>query len=163
MLRKLEKAEQKWGGSNKLIDQWLDNRRNLLVHYCQIAGLPPYSKGESHKAEKALPSFEQIKSFCDLLVDYVSEGHFEVYDQVVSACEKVSESSKTLAQQVLPQITPTTHVALDFSDKYAEAQDERVLYQLDGDLSQLAQAMETRFELEDTLLDALHRQSAERP
>ncbi|MGL4614547.1 MAG: sigma D regulator [Shewanella sp.] len=163
MLRKLEKAEQKWGGSNKLIDQWLDNRRNLLVHYCQIAGLPPYSKPENHKSEKALPSFEQIKSFCDLLVDYVSEGHFEVYDQVVSACEKVGESSKALAQQVLPKITPTTHIALDFNDKYAEAQDERVLYQLDDDLSQLAQSMERRFELEDKLLEALHQQNAERP
>lgn len=156
MLRELEKAEQKWGGSNKLIDQWLENRRKLLVHYCQIAGLPPYTK-----SEKSLPSFGNIKSFCDLLVDYVSEGHFEVYDRVVSACEKSGESCKTLAQQVLPKITLTTNVALDFNDKYAEAQDEQVLYQLDKDLSELAQAMETRFQLEDKLLEVLHNQYSE--
>ncbi|ABI37518.1 regulator of RpoD, Rsd/AlgQ [Shewanella sp. MR-4] len=156
MLRELEKAEQKWGGSNKLIDQWLENRRKLLVHYCQIAGLPPYGK-----AEKSLPSFDHVKSFCDLLVDYVSEGHFEVYDQVVNACEKFGATSKTLAQQVLPKITPTTNAALDFNDKYAEAQDDQVLYQLDKDLSELAHTMETRFELEDKLLEVLHNQYSE--
>ncbi|ABN59943.1 anti-sigma factor [Shewanella baltica] len=156
MLRELEKAEQKWGGSNKLIDQWLKNRRKLLVHYCQIAGLPPYGK-----SEKSLPSFEHVKSFCDLLVDYVSEGHFEVYDRVVNACSEYGESSKTLAQQVLPKITPTTNAALDFNDKYAETQDDLVLYQLDKDLSELAHNMETRFELEDELLEVLHRKHSE--
>lgn len=156
MLRKLEKAERKWGGSNKLIDQWLENRRKLLVHYCQIAGLPPYGK-----SEKSLPSLEHVKSFCDLLVDYVSEGHFGVYDQVVTACEKFGASSKTLAQQVLPKITPTTSAALDFNDKYAEAQDDHVLYQLDKDLSDLAHTMETRFELEDELLEVLYNKHSE--
>ncbi|MCH1930802.1 sigma D regulator [Shewanella sp. A25] len=156
MLRQLEKAEQKWGGSNKLIDQWLENRRKLLVHYCQIAGLPPYAK-----AEKSLPSFDKIQAFCDLLVDYVSEGHFEVYDQVVNACEKFGPSSKSIAQQVLPKITPTTNAALDFNDKYAEAQDDQVLYQLDEDLSELAHTMETRFELEDKLLEVLHNKHTE--
>ncbi len=156
MLRELEKAEQKWGGSNKLIDQWLENRRKLLVHYCQIAGLPPYAK-----AEKSLPSFERVKFFCDLLVDYVSEGHFEVYDRVVNACENSGPSSKSLAQQVLPKITSTTNVALDFNDKYAEAQDDQVLYELDDDLSELAHAMETRFELEDKLLEILHNKLSE--
>lgn len=156
MLRKLEKAEQKWGGSNKLIDQWLKNRRKLLVHYCQIAGLPPYGK-----SEKSLPSFEQVKIFCDLLVDYVSEGHFEIYDNVINACGEYGESSKTLAQQMLPQITPTTNIALDFNDKYAETQDDQVFSQLDKDLSELAQNMENRFELEDALLDVLYRKHSE--
>ncbi len=157
MLRKLEKAEQKWGGSNKLIDQWLKSRRKLLVHYCQIAGLPPYGK-----SEKFVPSFEQVKIFCDLLVDYVSEGHFEIYDTVVNACGEYGESSKNLAQQMLPQITPTTNIALDFNDKYAETQDDHVFSQLDKDLSELAQNMENRFELEDELLEMLYRKHSER-
>ena len=151
MLRQLEKAEQKWGGSNKLIDQWLNNRRKLLVQYCQIAGLPPYGK-----PNKSLPPFENVKTFCDLLVDYVSEGHFEVFDQVVNACEKHGESSKSVAQQLLPKISSTTDAALDFSDKYTEAQDDQVLFHLDKDLSDLGHAMETRFQLEDELLEVLH-------
>ncbi len=151
MLRKLEKAEQKWGGSNTLIDQWLNNRRNLLINYCQIAGIPPYEV-----TENSLPAFDSVKAFCDQLMDYVSEGHFEIYNQVVTACEKNGSSSQELAQQLVPQISETTDTALDFNDKYTEAEDEKVLFHLDKDLSSLGHAMETRFALEDKLLEVLH-------
>ncbi|WP_298774603.1 sigma D regulator [uncultured Shewanella sp.] len=151
MLKKLERAQKKWGGSNTLIDQWLNNRRNLLVNYCQIAGLPPYDP-----IENTLPTFGSIKAFCDLLMDYVSEGHFEIFDQVVTACEKNGTSSQVLAQQLVPQISETTDTALDFNDKYTEAADDNVLFHLDKDLSSLGHAMETRFALEDKLLEVLH-------
>ncbi len=151
MLRQLEKAEQKWGGSNTLIDQWLNNRRKLLVNYCQIAGIPPYEP-----TEKSLPAITAIKEFCDLLMDYVSEGHFEVYDRVVTACEKHGMSSQNLAHNLVPRISETTDSALDFNDKYTEFVDDKVLFQLDKDLSSLGHAMETRFELEDQLLEVLH-------
>ncbi|QFU21037.1 sigma D regulator [Shewanella eurypsychrophilus] len=151
MLRQLEKAEQKWGGSNTLIDHWLNNRRKLLVNYCQIAGIPPYES-----TEKSLPAVKTVKEFCDLLVDYVSEGHFEVYDRVVTACEKNGLSSQNLAQNLVPRISETTDSALDFNDKYTESKDDKVLFQLDKDLSSLGHAMETRFELEDRLLEVLH-------
>ncbi|MBR9727542.1 sigma D regulator [Shewanella intestini] len=151
MLTKLEKAEQRWGGSNSLIDQWLNNRRKLLIQYFTLAGLAPYTR-----AEKSLPSTDEIKQFCAQLVDYVSEGHFEVYDNLVSACEKNSATSKNTAQLLLPQISKSTDLALDFNDKYSEMADEKILYQLDGDLSALAQTMESRFELEDKLLEILH-------
>lgn len=151
MLRKLEKAKQKWGGANTLIDQWLDNRRNLLINYCQIAGLPPYELDDN-----SLPSIDTIRAFCGKLVDYVSEGHFEVYDQVVTACEKNGSTSQALAQQLVPRILETTDTALDFNDKYSEAENDKVLIQLDKDLSSLGHAMETRFALEDELLEVLH-------
>lgn len=151
MLKQLEKAEQRWGGANSLIDHWLNNRRKLLINYCKIAGMPPYDS-----TEKSLPPVALIKEFCDLLMDYVSEGHFEVYDQIVTACEKNGIPSKTLAQSLVPRISETTDSALDFNDKYTELVDDNVLFQLDKDLSSLGHAMETRFELEDKLLEVLH-------
>ncbi|MCE9679901.1 sigma D regulator [Shewanella sp. AS1] len=151
MLKQLEKAEEKWKGSNQLVDQWLNNRRKLLVQYCQIAGLAPYET-----LDKSLPSFESVKDFCDLLVDYVSEGHFEVYDKVVSGCAKHGKNSQSLAENIVPKISQTTDVALDFNDKYTTSDDDQVLYQLDSDLSSLADVMETRFQLEDQLLEVLH-------
>lgn len=60
MLKQLERAEQKWGGANTLIDQWLNHRRKLLINYCQIAGLPPYEA-----IDKSLPAFKSVKEFCD--------------------------------------------------------------------------------------------------
>ncbi|ACA84587.1 MULTISPECIES: Rsd/AlgQ family anti-sigma factor [Shewanella] len=151
MLKQLEKAEQRWGGANTLIDHWLNNRRKLLINYCKIAGIPPYDS-----TEKSLPAITLVKEFCDQLMDYVSEGHFEVYDQVVTACEKNGVSSKELAQKLVPRISETTDSALDFNDKYTELVDDKVLFQLDKDLSSLGHAMETRFELEDKLLEVLH-------
>lgn len=156
MLRQLERAEQKWGGSNKLIDQWLNHRRKLLIEYCQIAGLPPY-----HHSERTLPSLQQVKQFCDSLVDYVSEGHFEVYDQIVSVCESHGKPSQELAQNLLPKINKTTDVALDFTDKYTEIKKDEALLKLDKDLGLLLQAIELRFELEDNLLEVLHVQFSE--
>ncbi|MCL1078096.1 sigma D regulator [Parashewanella spongiae] len=151
MLKKLENAEQKWGGANKLIDQWLSSRRNLLVNYFQVAGLPPYDSDE-----KSLPPFENVKTFCNLLVDYVSEGHFEVYDQVVTACEKQGESGQTLARELLPKISSSTDFVLDFSDKYTSASSDNILLELDDDLSRLGSSIENRFAYEDELLEVLH-------
>ncbi|MCL1142151.1 sigma D regulator [Shewanella gaetbuli] len=151
MLTKLEKAEQRWGGANKLIDQWLTHRRNLLIKYFAIAGLAPTSTSNN-----SLPDTNQIKDFCQQLVDYVSEGHFEVYDKVVSECGTHGEASRETAQKLLPMISESTDTALDFNDKYTESTDDKVLYQLDTDLAKLAQAMESRFEYEDQLLEVLH-------
>ncbi|MBB1364427.1 sigma D regulator [Shewanella sp. SR44-4] len=152
MLTKLEKAEKRWGGSHNLIDQWLNHRRKLLIQYFIVAGLAPYSR-----SEKSLPSMDQVKQFCAQLVDYVSEGHFEVYNNVIKACEKFGETSIETANALLPLISESTDTALDFNDKYTDASDEQVLYQLDNDLSHLAQAMESRFELEDELLELLYQ------
>jgi regulator of sigma D len=44
MLTRLEKAQQKWGGSHTVIDKWLSERQELLVLYCRIAGFSPYDK-----------------------------------------------------------------------------------------------------------------------
>ena len=156
MLTTLEQTQEKWGGSNKLIDQWLNNRRVLLVQYCKIAGLAPYES-----PSRTLPNLTEVKTFCDLLVDYVSEGHFEIYDQVVSACENISDACKAKAHLVVPKISKTTDSALDFNDKYAEAADDELLYDLDKDLGPLMEAMESRFEHEDKLLEIVHSSTAE--
>ena len=151
MLNKLERAQQQWGGSSVLVDNWLDKRQELLVTYCQVAGLPPFdAKGNS------LPSIGEVQDFCGKLVDYVSAGHFEIYNEVVSQCEIHGRDSLQLAEQLIPKITETTDVALDFNDKYAEQQ-QPDLNRLDDDLSRLVQGMEIRFELEDQLLDTLHQ------
>ncbi|GLP97452.1 sigma D regulator [Paraferrimonas sedimenticola] len=152
MLKSLAVAKEKWGGSNSLIDQWLGHRSQLLASYCELANLPPYEK-----EHRRLPDLGEIQSFCALVVDYVSEGHFEVYDQVVSACEKTGEENLALARKLMPQIAKTTDFALDFNDKYTGIHDHDQVVELDQDLSKLGQMMETRFDLEDRLLEAVHQ------
>ena len=152
MLTKLEQAKQEWGGASHIIDNWLNDRQKVLVEYCELAGLPPYSK-----EKQTLPSTEQVQSFCQSLVDYMSTGHFEVYDQVVSECESHGAASAKLAQELYPKIFKTTDTSLEFNDKYAEAFDDDAAVDFDYDLSKLGQVMEQRFELEDQLLATLHQ------
>ena len=56
MLTRLEKAQQKWGGSHSVIDKWLTERQELLVLFCRIAGFSPYEK-----KDHALPDQLQIQ------------------------------------------------------------------------------------------------------
>lgn len=151
MLTRLEKAQQKWGGSHTVIDKWLSERQELLVLYCRIAGFSPYDK-----KDHALPDQLQIQNFCQLLMDYLSAGHFEVYDDIAKACEQKGPNSQQLANKLYPRISQTTDIALDFNDKYAEVDKEDLLNDFDDDLSKLGETLELRFELEDELIDNLY-------
>ncbi|GLS82270.1 sigma D regulator [Paraferrimonas haliotis] len=151
MLKSLAVAKEKWGGADNLIDQWLVHRGNLLAGYCELANLPPYEQ-----EQRQLPDLAQIGKFCALLVDYVSEGHFGVYNEVVSACETNGQCNIELARKLMPQIAKTTDFALDFHDKYTAMTSHNELINLDEELSKLGQVLESRFALEDKLLEAVY-------
>ncbi|TMP87407.1 sigma D regulator [Pseudoalteromonas ruthenica] len=151
MLSRLEKAQQKWGGSHTVIDKWLAERQELLVQYCNMAG-----NSHNAKHDKALPEPATIQQFCQLLMDYLSAGHFEIYDDIVKQCESRGPESLELAQSLYPQISATTDVALDFNDSYAEVKGDDLMENFDNDLSTLGEALSTRFELEDELIHNLY-------
>jgi len=103
-----------------------------------------------------LPEPSQIQAFCQILMDYLSAGHFEVYDDIAKACEKKGLESQQLANTIYPRISDTTDIALDFNDKYAEVDAEDLLTGFDNDLSVMGEALEARFALEDELIDNLY-------
>ncbi|MEM5546046.1 sigma D regulator [Pseudoalteromonas fuliginea] len=150
MLTRVEKAQQKWGGSHTVIDKWLNERQELIVLFCKMAGFSPYDK-----KDHALPEPAQIESFCQILMDYLSAGHFEIYDDIAKACENKGPKSQELANAIYPRISSTTDIALDFNDKYAEVDKEDLLKDFDKDLSVIGEALEARFALEDELIDNL--------
>jgi len=153
MLQRSEQAKQRWGGLHNAIDRWLHERQDVLVGYFQLAGLPPYQK-DSHQ----LPSVDAIRAFCELLMDYVSAGHFEVYDQIVSASAEHTKDMLKLADELYPKIADTTDVALRFNDTYGDATDKTDFKHFDQDLSNLGEAIELRMEYEDQLLATLDEQ-----
>lgn len=156
MLKSLEKAKQEWGGAHSAIDSWLQERQELLVIYCKLAGLPPYER-----SDQALPKKSEILEFCQILMDYLSAGHFEIYDNLVKACAEKGPSSLKLAQSLYPQISASTDIALSFNDDYANAKEESLLPNFDEDLSTLGQALEQRFEFEDELIENLYTHHTE--
>jgi len=150
MYTRVQQAQQKYGGSLKAIDSWLQERRELIVSYCRLAGLPPFEK-DRH----TMPSQDKIKEFCQLLMDYLSAGHFEVYEQIVSQCAVNGADSKALAESLYPKISVSTDLALEFNDRYAETAELQDSTRFDQDLSRLGQALEERFSLEDELIQTL--------
>ncbi len=151
MLTRQEQAQQKYGGANTVIDTWLAERQELLVKYCQLAGLPPF---ESDK--NSLPDYALITDFCQILIDYLSAGHFEVYDDIVQQCSMHGKDSAALAQNLYPKITETTQVLVDFNDKYSNLPADAALAGFDHDLSNVGAILEQRMELEDELIHTLY-------
>jgi len=89
-----------------------------------------------------------------VLVDYVSAGHFEVYEQIVNECETHGPGSIELLEQLYPKISQTTDIVVKFNDKYADFSEGSQIT-LDDDLSVLGEAIARRVELEDNLIETL--------
>ncbi len=151
MLTRLEQTQQKYGGTNKIIDSWLAERQDLLVKYCKLAGLPPFEK-----ENKALPEAKLVNRFCQVLIDYLSAGHFEIYNSIVKQCQEHGPESAALADRIYPKITETTDDLVSFNDKYSELTNDSDLNGFDVDLSVIGQILEARLSLEDELIHTLY-------
>ena len=137
----------RWGAVNHLIEGWLEERQSLIVQYCAISGIQTAQRSTNP---------DRLQKFCQLLLDYVSAGHFEIYYELVREAEVFMDGSADLATTLLPKITATTQTALDFNDTYAECTQIGEPGVLAKDLSELGETFAVRFELEDQLIDALH-------
>lgn len=158
MYTRVQKAQQKWGGSLSAIDNWLDERQQVIVSYCKLASLPPF------KADRTtLPTQERVQEFCQLLLDYLSAGHFEVYERIVAESATKDDKARLLAEQLYPKISQSTDLALQFNDKYAEHLSTRQSGPFDIELSELGQALEERFALEDELINTLYQTQTDGP
>ena len=155
MLEDCTTKEERWGGVNDIVDRWLMERQELIVLYCALSGSYNFSPNKESSKQK-------LRKFCQIMLDYVSAGHFEVYDQLVREAEEFKDGSEELAAELYPKINLTTEVALDFNDKYdtdehcKEAKD-----QLTASLSKLGEVLVSRFDLEDQLIEAMHNSHAD--
>lgn len=150
MLDNCRDAKERWGGVNDLIDRWLKERQELLVRYCELSGTEDFSRLEELSA--------QLERMCEVLLDYVSAGHFEIYEQLIREAREFDDGGLELAARVYPRIAATTETALDFNEKLdGRRATEGEMRELFGELSRLGETLETRFELEDFLIEHLHR------
>lgn len=146
MLENCKSAKERWGGVSEIIDRWLEERQAVLVQYCAL------SDREQNLSD--LQRGEKLRSFCQILVDYVSAGHFEVYDQLIKEGREFDDAEALQeASKIYDIIDTTTERLLDFNDKYLETDD---ISSLTADLSHLGEALEVRFSAEDRLISVLH-------
>ena len=152
MLNKLKQTQQQWGGSSEVIDHWLETRQLLIVEYCKLASLQPSSVKSS---VSELPTPKALQSFCQHLVDYISEGHFKIYDMVMDQWRATGFEATDEINQTYGKIVLTTEPLLNFTDTYAAVSEEDPLKSFDNDLSQVGEVIEMRFEVEDQLIQLI--------
>lgn len=147
MLEKCRNAKERWGGVSTIIDHWLEERQQLISTFFSIPA-----------QEAGAPLNSSVGEFCDLLMDYLSSGHFEVYEQLLREGSEFADGSLEKAQHLFPLIQPSTDQALDFNDAYGnlESPTLKQLCQLSRELSELGETLEERFALEDQLIEILH-------
>lgn len=129
-----------------MVQNWLDERQQMLVLYCKLAGI------ESFNPDK--PEKQLLQDFCQMLVDYVAFGHFEVFDRITSGDERRGKVVK-VAQAAYPQIAEVTEMVVEFNDKYDLNDHPQPLDNLGRDLSLLGEDLANRIELEDRVVKAL--------
>ncbi|WP_304640820.1 sigma D regulator [Pseudomonas sp.] len=147
MLDSCTTAQERWGGVNQLIDRWLAERKQLILQYSTLRD----------RATPVEQPDQALDSFCDVLVDYVSAGHFEVYEQLMREAEAFNDTrGLELARQVYPRIETITQSAVAFNDAYGEANAELDEAAMQAELRMLGAFLHERFELEDCLIEVLH-------
>lgn len=132
--------------TSKMIAELLHERQQVWVMYCELGDMKPYT------TEPSL--VETVQRFCQLLIDYISLGHFGVYRRIIDGTERRLQAIAT-AEEVYPQIEKVTDVALAFNDKYEQLDARSLHVELEGDLSRLGEALAARFELEDRMMASL--------
>lgn len=145
MLNQLESLTERVGGSNKLVDRWLHVRKQLLVAYYNLVGIKPGKESYMRLNEKALDNF------CQSLVDYLSDGHFNIYERIIREME--GTNPYLTATKLYPQLEANTQQIMDYYDSTLEnAIDQDNYLELQQALSDLGEALEGRFTLEDKLI-----------
>ncbi|WP_320823062.1 sigma D regulator [Reinekea sp.] len=146
MLENCKTAQERWGGTHEMIDRWLSDRQQALISFFAIQD----AQGKENLAEN-------LQIFSQQLVDYVSEGHFEIYEQLFREAKEFDDGGLDLARELYPKIELTTQQLLNFNDRYASIDlVDANITTLKSDLSALGENMTERFDMEDQLIERLH-------
>ena len=135
--------------TEQIVEELLSERQAMLALYCKVAGLAPFHHEKSTR--------EELREFCQILVDYTALVHLEIYERIVDGKEQRPEVIET-AEQIHEQLVELTTQIVDFNDKYDESDHQLILNQLQDDLSELGEILAARAELEDRLIQVLQQE-----
>ena len=137
------KTGERRQSADRLISNMFDERKQLLALLFKISTVEKNGAG--------LKDNNVMEEFCQILVDYIAVGHFELYDRIIAGKER-RKAVAELAEKIYPEIEQTTNIALEFSEKYNNDNKTRDSTHLKNDLSILGEVLTTRIELEDQLI-----------
>ena len=144
-------ANDRRSRTRREIKQLIAERNQLLSLYCSIAGCDGKKDITTSKIDP-----DVLQEFCQLLIDYIATGHFELYNRISEGQERRQDMIK-LADAIYPRIEQTTKVAVDFNDLFDGGNNytDDLVSVLPEHLSKLGEELATRIELEDQLINTL--------
>jgi len=147
----IQPATDRRARTRKEIKQLITERNEVLSLYVSLAGCD----GEKITTADSIDT-DTLQEFCQLLIDYIATGHFELYSRISEGKERRNEIIK-LANTIYPRIEKTTTLAVEFNDTYDSGSKYSVELKdkLPEQLSQLGEELATRIELEDKLINIL--------
>ena len=147
-----------WHRMEGLVQAWLRERQQLLYLLCAVQGL----RGLEHDRE---PLDTRVSRLCEVLVDYISAGYFEIYQELAREARWVRHDNGRLIRHMLSRLEASTDEALRFNEDFDTPEQIRDRQnELPARLSRLLELLEERFALEDQLILSIHHDgSAEVP
>lgn len=137
-----------WKQVEEFLQPWLDERQSLIQKWHKVLS----------KSQGDLLAECEVQSLCELLMDYISAGHFEIYEKLLEESQAFNDGFLSLAEPLYELIGHSTEQALRFNENYASSKSCRLRKRkLPFDLSKLGEALEERFEAEDQLVKFLHQ------
>ncbi len=142
--QKISKENERRSRMTHVIDELLTERQQLLVSFCEVAGLD----AAGATTDEVLSKLKELNQW---LVDYSALGHFEIYNRIIEGKER-RDSVIKVAEQVYGDIEKTTEIFVAFNDKYEGADSDDSITSLHSDLSEIGECMALRIDGEDKLL-----------
>jgi regulator of sigma D len=148
MLQNYQSGQPAWAGMNHLLNKWLIERQELIRLYCSLTD-----------DDADIPMFlRRLGTFCEVLVDYLSAGHFEVFTQLENEARHLDERGLKLVNALYPYLEQSTEIALCFNDRCEQLkQSHREFEKIREELSYLGESLTDRFQLEDQLIEYVHK------
>jgi len=128
-----------------MIQRLIGARTEMLSLYNMLAKQKPFN--DISEVQMLL------QEFCQSLVDYTANAHFQLYRYFAENNERRKEIYD-VATNIYPDVLDSTNKILDFNDKYDCGDHCSSFNNLEADLGKLGERLANRIELEDMLITA---------
>ena len=147
MLNQLENLTERVGGSNELVDRWLQVRKHLLVAYYNPVGLKPGKESFMRLNERRWMTFAKV---------WWITSHPVILVFMNALLAKWKAIPSLAATRLYPQLEANTQQMMDYYDTCLEnAIDHDNYLEFQQALSDIGESLEARFALEDKLIARL--------
>ena len=126
------------------VAELLEERKQLLALFCELAGVEPAAEFGT----------QQLRRFCQLLIDYASLWQFEIHDLLLRTQDNHA-TARAMLEKYQPLILQASDAALEFNDRYDASDHLLDLSEVEAHLSRLGELLATRFDAEDRIISAL--------